>query len=233
MPENWSNLIALLDGRPDVDPITRAKRLCELCVTTTGVSGVALSITSNGLRSTVCATDALSDRLEELELTLSEGPVIDAVRDGADVRVNDLSDGSRSRWPVYAPAAIEAGALAVFALPVRVGAIRLGALSLYRNRAGSLSSDQFRDAHLLTEAAAVLLMLGGGSDTAEAFVWLVGDRSRFRAEVHQAVGATMVELGVEAKEAYARLGAYSFSTGRPIGDVAADIIAKRLRLERD
>jgi AmiR/NasT family two-component response regulator len=59
------------------------------------------------------------------------------------------------------------------------------------------------------------------------------DRSQFRAEVHQAVGATMVELGVSAKQAFALLRAHAFGTGRPIADVAADIMAKRLRLEHD
>ncbi len=231
LPQGWARLIALLDGSPDADPLSRAKRLCELCVDTAGVTGVTLGIISTENRSTVCATDEVSDRLEDLQLTYSEGPSVDAVRDGVAVLVPDLSDESDSRWPWYAPAALDAGARAVFVFPVQVGAIRLGSLALYRVRSGALTLDQARDARTLADAAAVLLSVGTGADTAEAFVWAMDDRSRFRAEVHQAVGATMVDTGVGAKQAFALLRAHAFATGRPIADVAADVMAKRLRLE--
>ncbi|MGH3368279.1 MAG: ATP-binding protein, partial [Nocardioidaceae bacterium] len=90
LPQDWASLIALLDGRPDADPLTRAQRLCEVCAQTTGVSGVALGIATNEQRSTVCATDAVSDRLEELQTTVSEGPSIDAYQRGWSVLAPDL-----------------------------------------------------------------------------------------------------------------------------------------------
>jgi transcriptional regulator with GAF, ATPase, and Fis domain len=233
LPQGWSRLIALLDGQPDADPITRAQRLCELSVATVGVTGATLSLVSDQHRSTVCATDEVSDRLEDLQVEFSEGPTVEAVRHGWPVLVPDLSDGSESRWPWYIPAAVEAGVRAVFAFPVRVGAIRLGALSLYRDSPGELDEVQVKDARTLADAAAVLLSIGHGADAAEAFVWAMNDRSRFRAEVHQAVGATTSALGVDANQAFALLRAHAFAAGRPIAEVAADIMAKRLQLEPD
>ncbi len=233
LPQGWARLIALLDGQPDADPMGRARRLCDLCVETAGVTGSTLGIIGGEHRSTVCATDEVSDRLEDLQLTFSEGPSVDAVRDGVAVLVPDLSDASDSRWPWYRQAALEAGARAVFVFPVQVGAIRLGSLALYRTSTGALGPDQAKDARTLADAAAVLLSVGTGADTAEAFVWAMDDRSRFRAEVHQAVGSTMVELDVDAKQAFALLRAHAFTTGRPIAEVAADIMAQRLRLEPD
>ena len=38
------------------------------------------------------------------------------------------------RWPVFAPAARQAGAAAIFAFPLQIGAIRSGVLGLYRGR---------------------------------------------------------------------------------------------------
>jgi GAF domain len=233
LPQGWSRLIALLDGQPDADPIARAQRLCELCVGIAGVTGVTLAVFSEQHRSTVCATDEVSDRLEDLQLEFAEGPTVEAVRHGWPVLVPDLSGESESRWPWYAPAAVEAGARAVFVFPVQVGAIRLGALSLYRDSAGDLNEGQVKDARTLADAAAVLLSIGHGADAAEAFVWAMNDRSRFRAEVHQAVGATTVDLAVDANQAFALLRAHAFAVGRPIAEVAADIMAKRLRLEPD
>jgi hypothetical protein len=130
LPHGWAGLAALLDGHPDADPMNRAKRLCDLCVDTAGVSGVALGIVSGEHRSTVYATDEVAARVGDLELTFSEGPGVDAVRDRAPVLVPDLSETSNSRWPWFTPAAVEAGARAVFVFPVQVGAIRMGWLGL-------------------------------------------------------------------------------------------------------
>lgn len=233
LPTGWTELIALLDGHPDADPMSRVKRLCELCAQVAGVTGVALGITSGSTRSTVCATDEVSDRLEELQFTVGEGPSTAAVRDGSAVLTPSL-DESEDRWPGFVPAALEAGAQAVFAFPLRIGAIHLGVLTLYRTTAGPLTFEQFRDAEILAEAASVLLTLHEvGEETAAAFVWMLGDDSRFRPEVHQAVGATMVHLHVDARDAYARLCAFAYANGSSIGTVAHEIMARRLQLELD
>ncbi|MGH3315631.1 MAG: GAF and ANTAR domain-containing protein [Nocardioidaceae bacterium] len=213
--------------------MTRAQRLCDLCVSVAGVTGAALVVGSGEGRSTVCVTDGVSDRLEELQFTLSEGPAVSAEKDGWSVLAPDLSDGSQRRWPVFAPAAIEVGARAAFALPVRLGAIRLGVLSTYRSAPGNLSADELNDAQSLANAAAVLLCVGTGTHAAEAFMWAVGDGSRFQPQVHQAVGATVVQLSVSAREAFALMCAHAFATGLPIADVAEDIMAKRMQLESD
>lgn len=234
LPGDWASLIALLDGQPDTDPITRAQRLCEVCVQTTGVTGVAMGIAADGQRSTVCATDEVSNRLEELQTTVSEGPSVDAYRHGWSVVAPDLTADGDGQWPWFRAGAVDAGARAMFALPLRVAAVRLGALTLYRARPGELDAKQFKDARTLADAASVLLSLDRpGEQTAGAFLWVVGDRSRFRAEVYQAVGATMVHLDVDARDSFARICAYAYAQGRTIGDVADDIMGGQLRLQPD
>ncbi len=52
-------------------------------------------------------------------------------------------------------------------------------------------------------------------------------------EVHQAQGMLMVDLGVNAEEAMARLRAHASANGRTLGDVARDIVAGSLTLDRD
>jgi hypothetical protein len=231
LPGDWASLIALLDGQPDADPITRATRLCQVCTQTIGVTGAALTIATNGARSTVCASDDVSNRLEELQTTVSEGPSIAAYRNGWAVLVPDLEADGGQQWPWFTPAALEAGAGAMFALPLRVAAVRLGALTLYRDRPGDLAGQQRQDAKTLADAASVLLTLDQpGERTAGAFLWVVGDRSRFRAAVYQAVGATMVHLETDARDAFAMLCAHAYAHGRPIGEIADDIMAGRLRL---
>ena len=52
-----------------------------------------------------------------------------------------------------------------------------------------------------------------------------------RLEVYQAQGMVMVDLGVSLTEAMALLRAHAFTVGRPLGDVARDVVTGRLRLE--
>jgi hypothetical protein len=233
LPQGWTELVALLDGHPDDDPMSRLKRLCGLAVEVTGVSGASVSLTSASARSTVCTTDALGEDLEELQVTLGEGPSVQAARDARAVLVPDVADLGE-RWPAFVPAATDLGARAVFVLPLGMGAMRLGTLTMYRRVPGSLSEEQLKDARTLVEGASVLLTMDPpGDESAEAFVWVLGDESRFRPEVHQAVGATMVHLGVGPREAFARLCAYAYSSETSMAVVASEIMARRLRLERD
>jgi hypothetical protein len=232
LPHSWTELVALLDQQgTGVDPMTRVQRLCALCVQVTGVAGAALSVGTDGTRSTVCATDDLSHQIEELQDTIGEGPSVEALQTGFTVLMRDLS-ASDGRWPGFTPAASEVGVRGVFAFPLRMGAARLGVLSLYRTEPGPLDDDQFRDAWVLAEAATVLLMLTSpDGEPAEASDWVLGDRSRFRPEVHQAVGATMVHLDVGPRDAFARICAHAFATNTPIGVVATEIVTRKLRLE--
>jgi AmiR/NasT family two-component response regulator len=51
-------------------------------------------------------------------------------------------------------------------------------------------------------------------------------------EVHQATGMLIAHLDVPAAEALARLRAYAFGHDRALRDVAADLVAGRLELDR-
>jgi len=52
-----------------------------------------------------------------------------------------------------------------------------------------------------------------------------------QAEVHQATGFVAVELGVPLNEALLRIRGYAFAHRQALGDVARQIIERRLRLE--
>jgi len=54
--------------------------------------------------------------------------------------------------------------------------------------------------------------------------------ARHRAEVDQATGMVSVQLGVNIGEAFVRLRAYAYAQDRRLGEVASDIVARRLRL---
>ena len=124
----------------------------------------------------------------------------------------------------------QAGVGAVFALPLQWGTIDLGVLDLYRSAPGSLSRTQMLDALSAADAAA-LILLGLRTDPGDEQSW---DRSwSSRAEIHQATGMVLAQLGISAADAFARLRAHAFAEQRLLGDVARDVVARRLRFTKD
>ncbi|GIJ76172.1 GAF domain-containing protein [Micromonospora phaseoli] len=206
--------------------------VCATAVAVTGVDSAAVSVILDATpRELMYATDRTASELEDLTLTLGEGPCVDATT-GGPVLVADLTEPEcRNRWPVFAPAAVLAGAGAIFALPLRVGGIRLGVLDLYRARVGDLGGEQLADALVLADTACAVLLdeatrPGGDRDDHSP------ERTGLRhPEVHQATGMVMVQMGVSAAVALIRLRAYAYSQDRRLHDVAADVVARRLRLE--
>ena len=178
-----------------------------------------------------CTTGEVSALIEDLQYTLGEGPCVDAYRLDRPVLEPDLADPKVSRWPAFAGSAVTAGVRAVFGFPLSVGAVRLGALNLYSDRPGRLTDDQHADALVMAEVAAeaVLAMQAGGS--AEVLGAALEEGSNFQYVVHQAAGMASVPLELSVVQALVRLRAYAFAHQRILADVAADVVARRLRFD--
>jgi hypothetical protein len=192
-------------------------------------------VTATGNHGVVCATDDVSAKVEDLQLTLGEGPCVDCVRDGIPVLIPDLTertDFSIERWPAFIEGAGAVGVRAVFAFPLRIGAINIGAMDLYRDKPGDLESDELPAALVASDAAAdALLHLDIPRDGAR------DDRpdygTGYHPQVHQATGMIQVQLGVPTNEAFIRLRARAFATGRTLLDVAGDVVARRTRFSTE
>ena len=93
---------------------------CVAAVAAVEVTGAWL-IAANGAEAghLMRVTDEVSGLLAELQMTLGEGPGPDAVASGGAVLASDLGEGEAvHRWPVFAPAARQAGASAIARLRV-------------------------------------------------------------------------------------------------------------------
>jgi len=223
----WGRVVAHADGGQ-----VAIEHVVEVMISAAGVDAAAVAVVLDASpRETIYASDQVASHVEELTLTLGEGPSVDAFADGPEL-VADLMDADcLTRWPVFAPAATRAGVRAVFALPLRIGAIRLGVLDLYRDQPGGLDQEQLSDVLVLADTVGALLL-----DEAE--------RDRLRPDglwpehagaqhpvVHQATGMVIVQLGVTAAVALIRLRAHAYVHDRRLRDVAADVVARRLRFD--
>ena len=202
-----------------------------MCAKVLGVSGVAVSVLASSGDDMVWRTDGLSVRLDDLQFTLREGPGVDAPASGELVLEPDLGAVPVQRWPVFTPAALELGVRAVFAVPLQIGAIRVGVLVAQRDVPGLMDGGVLTDL-LVFAGAATEALLGPVTGSSEPR-WLSGLGSGYRAEVHQATGMISVQLGVSQAEALIRLRAHAFSQRRAVADVAADVVARRLRFDEN
>jgi hypothetical protein len=212
---------------------------CAVAVAAARVSGAGLTVmTPTDSGRVLCVTDDISARIEELQLTFGEGPCMDAYASGSPVLTPDLrSKEALRRWPAFAPAASEAGAAAVYAFPLQMGAARVGVMDLYHVQPRSLESGELRDALLLADTTTLLLVgreaAGLHHPDAGAVEGLLSEREGYRAEIDQATGMITVQLGVGIDEAFVRLRAYAYARDRRLTDVARDVVARRLRFTPD
>jgi len=209
------------------------KRLCQVAASATRLTGAGIMLVSDGgPRGSLCTTDDVSSLIEQLQYTLGEGPCIDAYREDRAVVEPDLAAPEVYRWPAFSAPAVESGVRAVFGFPIRVGAVRLGALNLYRDRPGPLTAGQHADS-LVTAmiVAEAILALQADAELGQIAQTLEVD-SDFHYVVHQASGMVAVQLAISVEEALIRLRAYAFSSERTLADVARAVVERLLRFDR-
>jgi hypothetical protein len=220
----WSLVVERSRGRP-----VTVEDVCAVVIVAVGIDGVALTVAASP-RETLYASDPAVSEMEELTMTLGEGPGVD-VLEGGPVPVADLATPDcGSRWPIYAAAAMGAGFRAVFALPLQVGGMRLGVMDLYRAEHGSLGREQLADALLLADTACAILLDGDRRHPSRANGSGPEPVGPLHPEVHQATGMLIVQLRVSAAVALVRLRAYAYAHDRRLRDVARDVVERRLRL---
>lgn len=222
-------LAKLVSGTtPDVE----TERLCNVCAEVTGVSGAGIMLMSGDVpRGSVCTTDELSALVEDLQFELGEGPCVDAYNLDRPVLEPDLAAPITSRWLGFSGPAVEAGVAAIFGFPLHVGAVRLGALNLYRDRAGPLSDDQHADALVMADVAAQALLVMQANAPAGRLAAELEANADFQYVVHQASGMVAAQLDVTVGQALVRMRAHAFGNGRPLSRVAEDVVARRLRFD--
>jgi hypothetical protein len=237
-----AKLNAAVAGAPPGIPAANA--LCVASVGLLGVDGAAVSMVYEGAsRGTFGSSSASSRRLDEYQFTFGEGPCLDAVAGRESVLVPDLGSPDERRWPAFRGAVLDDGIRGVFALPIMVTSLCIGALDLFRDAPGPLKDDELAAATLAAHLASVTLldlMAGGASGhdadpdatSSEEDGW-----SRMaeldRIEVYQATGMLISQLNVGPAEALVRLRAHAIATGQTASQVARAILEDGLELERD
>lgn len=195
------------------------------------VSGASVATVGDLLGSeTLSASDEVAARLDELQFDLGEGPCWDAMTSGRPVLEPDVRGQRRSPWPAFSAAILHDDVSSIFAFPLSVGPLRMGAVDLYSVVPVELDRRQAKQAdamaavvgrHVLRQA---LNAVGrDGDDTGNAYS---------RRLIHQATGVVLAQLGLSADDARLVIHGHAFATSQSMKDVAQDILDGRLNFAR-
>jgi hypothetical protein len=205
-------------------------RACEACARALSVTGAAISLLSGDQRTLLGTSDEVAWTIEEAHFTLGEGPGVDAAHLGVTVHEPDLAAAGPTRWPMFTAVALDAGVAAIDALPLRVGTAHIGTMHLFRNQPGPLTATQQADALTVADLVAhTLLALQADAPTGTLAAPLA--EIPFRRVVHQATGMIAAQLDISVTDALARLRSHAYAQDRPLDDVAAEVVARTLRLD--
>lgn len=220
--------------RPTGDEDALPLRLVQLGRERLMVTGLGLAwMGEQGPAGTVAATSGPAEALEELQYTLGAGPGAEASQRGYPTMHEDLARIDPGRWPGYAEGAQQVGIAAVFAFPLQVGGIKLGAIDVYQDTPGPLADSAVEEARALAAAAtAVLLHLQSSTGRGDMHDDLA-DTILDRAEVHQATGMVSVQIGARLCDAFAVLRGRAYASGCGLSEVAHAVVTRQMRFTDD
>lgn len=200
-------------------------RICSGLTEDLDIAGVAVSLMSaEGSHGVAAASQGWIRDVDDLQFTVGEGPCHDAFRLRRPVLTPDLHHVPGNPWPGYAESALAAGVRAAFAFPLFVGAAGFGVMDVYSAHPGSLSDAQLSTALTFAQIATETLVDGGLIRSDGELGTSLETALSYRSEIYQAQGMLMVDLGLPAADAMARLRGHAFAHDRPLGELARDII---------
>jgi hypothetical protein len=200
-------------------------RLCRAAVGILECDGGAITLAYTHVeRVTLSATDDTALLVEEAQDVIGQGPGHDAFDTGTYTRFDlvDL-DGPDPRWPSLETEVLTSLApLVIHAVPMlQTGDRVMGVLTLYQR--GTDRDIDVESALIVARVTATALLADGPSmHDAGQGPWAE------RAEVHQATGMVVAQLGMHEEDALALLRAHAYSHDQSVGRTAHDVVTRRL-----
>ena len=204
--------------------------LCQPFLNVLPVTGASISMLKSPFRTeVVCASDAQAARLDELQIDLGEGPCWDAVATLQPVLIDRFDDVSHSPWPMFTAALAPDTIGALFAFPLVVGTLSIGAVDLYATQPATLNTTQIKNASLLADIAARQVLRrelsladhdpNGERDNTQEYS---------RRVVHQATGMVLAQLNIPAADALLVIRGHAYAHGLTVRDVASRVVERHI-----
>jgi transcriptional regulator with GAF, ATPase, and Fis domain len=215
----------------DFDMVELLTTLADRCVEVLDVSaaGLMLAAPEGDLRAVASSSEAM--RMVELfELQTQEGPCLDCYRTREPVLNQHLGE-AQSRWPRFAPVAIEAGFNSVHALPMRLRGDVIGALNLFRADRAEMDEADLITGQALADVATITILQQRAATESRLVNEQLSHALNSRIVIEQAKGvlAERAHLGMQA--AFSRMRNHARRNNLKLVDVAEGVVNGTLGVE--
>lgn len=217
----------------------RRRLIASLCegwlkgVGSSGLSGASVCRAVKGqLSSLVYNSDEMSAALADLQLTLGEGPAATALTEQRPVLLPDISASPpRGTWVAFSAEAVRVGVRSVLAVPLQIGVVGLGVLTLHGRHPATLERRDLAALFVVADALTQVLLPWpvAGANQGEAD-WDLGLGPN-DSVVHQVTGMVAVQLRSSAEDALLNLRAYAFASGTGLIEVARRVVERSLSFD--
>jgi len=168
--------------------------------------------------------------LELFQLHNEDGPCLDCFRGGTAVIVEDLA-AERQQWPLFVPAALDAGFASVHALPLRRSEERIGVLGLLGNHAGRLGESDLVAGQTMADLATIAILQQRDMERALTTTEQLQTALASRIVIEQAKGILSARCGIGVDDSFQQLRQYARTHNRRLHDVAQDLIQGVIPIE--
>ena len=216
---------SLVQGYDVVDLLSE---LTADCAHLLGIASAGLLLADErGVLHVVAASSERTRQLELFQVQRADGPCRDCYLDGSPVSAPDLANEA-GRWPVFAPAALDAGFASVHALPMRLRAHVLGALGLFGTTPGPLDPADLSLGQALADVASVAIVQDKEKSDQQTVNEQLQTALASRIVLEQAKGVLAQTGSLQMDEAFAALRRYARDHNLRLTDVAEAVVASTL-----
>lgn len=208
----------------DYDVVDLLNSLVAACVDLLGVTAAGLLLIDQKGNLAVVASSSEETRLLEVcQLQSDEGPCLDCVRSGSPVNSADL-EKELARWPIFVPAAREAGFRSVVAVPLRLRDQIIGGLNMFSVHGELMSPDSQRLAQALADVATIGILQQRSAHRSSMLAEQLQHALNSRVLVEQAKGVLAERNNVDMDAAFAGLRRYARNHNLKLADVALAVV---------
>ena len=207
-------------------------RLVDSCVKLAEADDAGLLLMSRaGDLDVAAATSESTHIVELLQLQAQEGPCLDAFRTGEVVETGPLTaDAARSRWPVFARRAVEAGFDSVLAMPLQVRDTVIGSLNLFRIGPRDAGENDVAAAKALADLATIAIIQDRAAVDAREVVDQLQAALDTRVSIEQAKGILAERAKIDVETGFSRMRDYARANNLRLREVADLIVSGDLVL---
>jgi GAF domain-containing protein len=208
----------------EFDPVDFLQTLTDRSVELLGADAAGLMLADQrGALQLMASTLERARDLELFELQVREGPCLDCFASGRPIVNVELAE-AHPRWPVFTPAAVEAGFRATHALPMRLRHEVVGAMNLFMVEPGRLDAQHVAIGQAMADVATIGLLHERNLREQTVLSEQLQAALHSRVLIEQAKGVLAARAGVDVAEAFVRMRGHARRHGLPLTAVATAVI---------